>query len=147
MKKILVLIAALVVGFQAKADNNIPVTLEQMPAPAQEFIKTHFAAKTMTFAVLEKEFFGEEYNVLFTDGTTMAFDSKGNWKSVECKRGDVIPWAAVPAQIAQFVNQTYPNVQVYEIDRDNRGYDVKLTNRVELEFNANFQVVDMDYDD
>ena len=101
MKKILVLIAALVVGFQAKADNNIPVTLEQMPAPAQEFIKTHFAAKTMTFAVLEKEFFGEEYNVLFTDGTTMEFDSKGNWKSVECKRGDVIPWAAVPAQIAQ----------------------------------------------
>ena len=142
MKKILVLIAALFVGFQAKADNNIPVTLEQMPAPAQEFIKTHFAAKTMT-----KEFFGEEYNVLFTDGTTMEFDSKGNWKSVECKRGDVIPWAAVPAQIAQFVNQTYPNVQVYEIDRDNRGYDVKLTNRVELEFNANFQVVDMDYDD
>ena len=55
MKKILVLIAALVVGFQEKADNNIPVTLEQMPAPAQEFIKTHFAAKTMTFAVLEKE--------------------------------------------------------------------------------------------
>ena len=99
MKKILVLIAALVVGFQAKADNNIPVTLEQMPAPAQEFIKTHFAAKTMTFCRSRKGIFRERSITCSSQTeTTMEFDSKGNWKSVECKRGDVIPWAAVPAQ-------------------------------------------------
>lgn len=147
MKKFLVLIAALLVGFHARADNTVPVTLEQMPAPAQEFIKNHFAEKTLTFAVLEKGFLEKEYKILFTDGTTIEFDSKGNWKDIECKRGDTVPWEAVPVQIAQYITKTYPDAKVYEIDRDNRGYDVKLTNRMELEFNTDFTVIDMDYDD
>lgn len=147
MKKFLVLITALLVGFYAKADNKVPVTLEQMPSPAQEFIKKHFAEKTLTFALLEKGLLGKEYKILFTDGMTIEFDSKGNWKEIECKRGDTIPWEAVPAQIAQFITKTYPEAWIHGMDRDKRGYDVKLTNRIELKFNTDFAVIDMDYDD
>ncbi len=38
----------------------------------------------------------------------------------------------------------YPQAKVLEIDRDARGYDVKLDNRLELEYNNNFELVDID---
>ena len=33
---------------------------------------------------------------------------------------------------------------VIKLDRDRRGYDVKLNNGMELEFNKKFEIVDID---
>ena len=67
----------------------------------------------------------------------------GEWKEVECKYSTV-PTAIIPVQIASYVSQNYPDTQIVQIDRDKRDYEVKLTNRLELTFDLNFNLIDID---
>jgi hypothetical protein len=58
-----------------------------------------------------------------------------------------VPADAVPAQISSYVSQNYPGKAVIKIERHRSVYEVKLNNGMEIEFNRNFQVIDVDYDD
>ncbi len=39
---------------------------------------------------------------------------------------------------------TFPGTTILKLDRDRRGYDIKLNNGLELEYNKKFQVVEID---
>ena len=49
-----------------------------------------------------------------------------------------------PVRGGAHVKATFPGTTIIKLDRDRRGYDVKLNNGIELEYNKNFQVVDVD---
>ena len=55
-----------------------------------------------------------------------------------------VPAALVPQPIMAFVKKTYPDAVVTKIERDRRGYDVDLSNGLDLEFNSKFQLIDVD---
>ena len=78
---------------------------------------------------------------MLADGTKIEFSRKGNWEEVDCRYSEV-PAAVVPAPIANFVSENHPDARVLKIERDRRGYEVKLSNRVELSFNNSFELVD-----
>ena len=145
MKKLMILSAILVTfGINtACADNDKPITVTQLPQTAQQFIKTHFPKEKVAFAKLERDFLETTYEVLFTNSTKLEFNKNGEWKEVDCKYSTV-PAQIVPAQIAQYVAQNYPDAQVVQIDRDRRDYEVKLTNGWELTFDLNFNLIDID---
>lgn len=145
MKKLMILSAILVTfGINtACADNDKPITVTQLPQTAQQFIKTHFPKEKVAFAKLERDFLETTYEVLFTNSTKVEFYKDGEWKEVDCKYSTV-PAKIVPAQIAQYVTQNYPDAQVVQIDRDKRDYEVKLTNGWELTFDLNFNLIDID---
>ena len=42
------------------------------------------------------------------------------------------------------LGKTFPGATVIKLDRDRRGYDLKLNNGMELEFNKKFEIVDID---
>ena len=128
-----------------KADNDVPITVSELPAAAQTFITTHFKDKNVALAKKETGFFELSYDVIFTDGSKLEFDRSGNWKEVNCKYSSV-PAAVVPQQIANYVKTNYPGVAVLQIEKDDREYEVKLANRVELTFNLQFQLLDIDMD-
>ncbi|MFS6555305.1 PepSY-like domain-containing protein, partial [Parabacteroides distasonis] len=67
------------------------------------------------------------------------------WEEIDCK-ATAVPASVVPAKITQYVKANYPQVKVLQIDKKRNGYEVKLSNRMELEFNNNFQLTDMDND-
>jgi hypothetical protein len=50
----------------------------------------------------------------------------------------------VPEAISKFVADSYPQMKILEIDHDRRGYDVKLSNRMELKFDSQYQLVGID---
>ncbi len=81
--------------------------------------------------------------MIFANGDKLKFEKNGEWKEVDCKYSEV-PAAIIPQQIKESINMKYPQAKVLEIDRDARGYDVKLDNRLELEYNNNFELVDID---
>jgi predicted nucleotide-binding protein (sugar kinase/HSP70/actin superfamily) len=97
----------------------------------------------VSFAKKESDIIGNEYDVVLTDGSKMEFTSKGEWKSVECK-GGAVPADIVPKQIKQYVAKNYPDAKILKIDRDYREYEVYLSNRLELTFNKDFKLVDID---
>lgn len=146
MKKLLAIVMAMFVCVAAvKADNEVPVTVNELPATAQTFINTHFKDKKVALAKKETGFFELSYDVIFTDGNKLEFDRNGNWKEVNCKYSSV-PAAVVPQQISDYVKANYAGINILSIEKDDREYEVRLANRVELTFTLQFQLLDIDMD-
>ena len=81
--------------------------------------------------------------MVFTNSSKIEFWKDGEWKEIDCKYSTV-PSAVIPAQIAQYVSQNYPDTQIVKIDRDKRDYEVKITNGLELTFDKQFNLIDID---
>ena len=146
MKKLLAIVMAMFVCVAVvKADNEGPVTVNELPATAQTFINTHFKDKKVALAKKETGFFELSYDVIFTDGNKLEFDRNGNWKEVNCKYSSV-PAAVVPQQISDYVKANYAGINILSIEKDDREYEVRLANRVELTFTLQFQLLDIDMD-
>lgn len=146
MKKLLLLLVSVFTFQFASADNDKPITFEQLPAPAQQFIKTHFAAEKVVFTKVESEFFDKSYDVLFASGNKIEFDKQGAWTDIWCRYSQV-PAAVVPQAIRQFIETHYPGTQILTLEKDRYSYEVNLSNRWEIKFDTKFNVIDLDQDD
>lgn len=145
MKKILLtLVAIFSVGiFSAMADNDRVINKSQLPAPAQQFLNEHFAGVDLTYAKEERDIFKHSFEVRLADGTKIEFTSKGEWDEVECRFGEV-PAAIVPQAIKEYIEKNYAGAKVLYIEKDRNDYEVKLSNRLELKFDKDFNIYDID---
>ena len=141
MKKSMFILMAFVLTMclPAMADNDRVITFDQLPAPAQTLLKQHFANKVPLIVTVD----WDDYKIVYQSGEKVEFDKKCNWRELDCKSSNV-PTALIPEQIKASVKKTFPGAIVIKLDRDRRGYDVKLNNGMELEFNKNFEIVDID---
>lgn len=146
MKKIILVMAMFIacVTF-AKADNDKPISVQDLPVAAQNFIRQHFSEKKIALAKKETDLFLNSYDVLFTDGSKIEFDRKGEWTEVNCKYS-FVPEAVFPSQIKDYIEKNYPEAKVLKIERDTRDFEVKLSNKVELKFDTMFRLIDIDLD-
>lgn len=144
MKKI-ILSMCVFVGFvfTAVADNDIPITVDQLPKPAKQLIETYFSDTKVSYAKKETEMLDKSYEVIFTNGSKIEFDSKGKWKDIKCKTTKV-PDGIIPQKIKAYVDSNYPEVNIIEIDKDRTDYEVKLTNGLELKFDLKFNLIKID---
>ncbi|CDC98899.1 PepSY-like domain-containing protein [Alistipes sp. CAG:268] len=145
MKKIFVSAALLFAGITASfaGDRERPITLDKLPAAAQEFLAANFKDLTLAYAVEDPKFIGSEYEVIYTDRTEVDFESNGEWSSVERKYA-AVPAAIVPVQIADYVKKSFAGESIRKIDRDKYTWEVELSNGLEIKFDRNFQVIDID---
>ncbi len=140
------ILLALVFSFAVSdsyALNDKVISKNQLPAQAQSFLNENFAGSGISYAKLETDFFERSYEVMLSDGTKLEFTNKGNWKEVDCRYSEV-PEAIIPAPVKKYISDNYEGSKVLKIERDSRGYDVKLSNRLELKFNKDFEIVDID---
>ena len=144
IKKTLMVLVCLV-AFQtaAMADNDKPVNVNQLPATAQQVIKGSFAGKKVALAKVESGLIDKSYDVIFTTGEKIEFDRSGNWTEIDCKRSEV-PATLVPTQIKNYVNTNYSGNKILKIEKDRNEYEINLSNGVEVKFNKNFMVIDID---
>ena len=123
-------------------DDDRVITYDQLPQAAQIFLKANFATKVPLLVTAD----WDDFTIRYESGEKIEFDKNGNWKDIECYSNKV-PADAVPAQISSYISQHYPGKSVIKIERHRSVFEVKLNNGMEIEFNRNFQVIDMDYDD
>ncbi|MEE0689767.1 MAG: PepSY-like domain-containing protein, partial [Bacteroidaceae bacterium] len=117
----------------------------QLPQLAQTFLNKHFKDSKIAMVTSERDWMilDKEYNVIFANGDKIEFDSKGNWENIECRHASV-PQHIVPTAITQHISQAFPGTSIKEIDHDRRGYDVELSNGVEVKFDNNFKAYKID---
>lgn len=127
----------------AKADNDNPIQVNELPQKAQEFIKQNFPKNEVSYAKVEKEFMDKKFEVVFVNGDKVEFDKNGAWKEVDCKFS-VVPDNIIPKQIKAHLNKQYPEAKILKIERDSKGYEVKLNNRLELKYTPTFQLREID---
>lgn len=136
MKKMVLSAVFLFAAFtsvMAFTGDDRPVTFEQLPEKAQQFIKQHFGDRKISYAKQDTDWFDGDYEVRFVDGDKVAFRRNGDWEEVECK-GTQVPAAIVPQAISGYVAKQHPDERIIEIERDARGYEIKLSNRIEIKF-------------
>ncbi len=140
MKKYLFLMVALLtMSFNAKADHNQVITYNQLPEAAQTLLKQYFAGKVPLIVTMD----WDDYNIVYESGEKVEFDKQGNWKEIDCKVSRV-PSELIPEQIKSHIKATVPGTTILKLDRNRRGYEVKLNNGLEVEYNRDFQVIDID---
>ena len=84
MKKIVFLFVGLfVMNIMAWASNDKPINVSEMPKPAQEFIKRHFANQKVAVAKMETDFMAKSYDVIFTNGDKVEFDKRMRVKDID----------------------------------------------------------------
>ncbi len=144
MKRIILSLAALIMACGAMfADNDKPITVDQLPATAKQFITDYFSNAKVSYAKMDKELFDKSYEVVFVNGSKVEFDAKGEWENVDCEFTQV-PEGIVPAQIKNYISTNHEDTKIVEIDRDRRDYEVKLSNGLKLTFDLKFNAIKID---
>lgn len=145
MKKILLVLAAVFsVGvFVAVADNDKVINKNQLPIPAQQFIDSHFAGADLLYAKEDCNIFFSSYEVRLANGVKLEFSSKGNWEEVDCNEG-AVPVGIVPQPIKDYVEKNYAGERILVIEKNRNDYEIKLSNRLELKFDKEYRLYDID---
>jgi len=119
-----------------------PIKFNQLPALSQKTVKNNFSNKQV--ATVERESGARKsYEVRFTDGDEIEFNGDGTWREVK-SRHSAVPDSFVPKPVKSYVNKHYPNTRICEIERVGKRTEVKLSNGLEIEFSAKYEVVKID---
>jgi hypothetical protein len=121
-------------------DRIIPA--EQLPAAAKTFIQKTFPGQTVSYATID--FDGRNtYEVCLSNGVEVDFNKNGVWDKVDCNYS-AVPASLVPTNIANYVKTHFAGAKVVKIDKERHGYDVELSNDLELKFNKQGQLMNID---
>ena len=142
MKKIFAVAAIVLASLQIVKADDRPVTFSQLPVPAQTFINTNYPDEKISYATKDDDFILPDYNVMLANGVKIQFEHSGALEKIEARAG--IPVELIPFQIRDYVKMHYPDAIFVEYEIGKRSYEVKLSNRLELKFNRNFNVIEID---
>jgi hypothetical protein len=130
-------------SFQAIGQEKV-IEVNNLPKAAQSFISSNYGNDKVALVKSEKELMQSiEYKVVLASGIELEFDSKGNWTEVDAKSKSV-PQGIVPAKIKSYVQKSFPNNYIVQINKDSKGYEVELTNGIEVKFNKNAEFIKID---
>ncbi|RXE69944.1 hypothetical protein ED328_00800 [Muribaculaceae bacterium Isolate-001 (NCI)] len=145
MKKLLMVLAILIgIAGYGFAKDIYAHDASVLPKAAQSIIAKNFKAK-VSVVKMDKDF-GRvtEYEAILADGTEISFDRDGNWDNIEVNKSKSVPAALVPKGIRNFVAKQQPGQRIVGIDKERSGYDVELTNGIDLKFNKAGQFIRYD---
>lgn len=141
MKKFLFAISAAIISLTCAADDR-PINPERLPNAAKTFISTYFPEATISHAQTDDDIFRPDYTVILSNGAKIEFSNNGRMEKIESRAG--IPEELIPVQIREHVQRQYPGADYIEYEADRHYYEVGLSNRLELRFNKDYNLVEVD---
>lgn len=148
MKKLILAFTILfsIATLTMSCDKETVVTEDQLPSTASQFLNQHFNNVKILSIVEEKEgLSGKEYDVLLDNGIEIKFDKNGEWLNIDAKADTTsLPESLIPASINSYVKQNYANAGINSIEKEKHGYDVELTNGLDLVFDKDGKFVRID---
>ncbi len=138
MKKIVLMLAiALGLTFAASAKDTYAHDASVLPEAARTTISNNFKAKVSVVKIEKTMGRVDEYEVVLTDGTEISFDRSGNWDNVEVANNASIPKSLIPKGISEYVKKNHSGTRVVGIDKERSGYEVELSNGIDMKFDRN----------
>lgn len=145
MKKIIALLTvALLTVSVACARDRVSRNVSDLPVGAQTMLTKYFPKTPLSHIKIDSGFLsGNEYDVVLTDGTQIEFDSKGNWKEIDCGANSV-PAALILKPISDYVRANFKGQKIVQIQVERTHYDVELSSGLDLKFDraGRFQRID-----
>jgi hypothetical protein len=144
MKKILLsMLAVATLAVTPTMAEDVAITAQRLPEAAQKFLKTHFAQNKVVTATHDRDFADNDYTVVLDNGTKIEFDASGKWESVKNRNGKM-PASVVPAKIQSYVSEKFPSLGIEKIERKRSGFEVELTNDLDLRFGPDGRFIGID---
>ena len=134
----LMALVCLMMSSVCRADDT-PISPEALPAAAKTFVQTNFPGQKIIYA--EKDW--NSYECRLDDGTKIEFNKKGNWDKVDCHM-KAVPAAIVPEAIQTYVKVNFEGCIITKIDKERYGYEIELSNDIDLKFNYQGVLIGMD---
>ena len=78
------------------------------------------------------------------DGSHIEFDTDDTWDKVESPMTQPVPAQLIPAPIATHLQANFPGTFVTKIDKERNGYEIELATGVELKYNKQGALIEMD---
>lgn len=140
----LLLIAILGISMAACSDKDEdePMSSSDLPTTAKDFIVANFPSSSIISVVKDKT----EYDVVLSDGTKIEFNKDGEWMDVDAAPTKALPSGFYPDTIDKYVAENYEGFVINEISKVNTGFEVDLTNDVELLFGKEGNFISMKLD-
>ena len=139
MKKLIFAFIAIVCfGFSsamAQNTNTNPVITQ--------FVTQHFPDATVQMVMPDDD----DIDVVLNDYTKIEFRRNNEWKKVDCEHSTTftaVPATLVPEQITAYVTANFPNAIIKKLEKNFRSWEIELNNGLELKFNSNFKVMEID---
>lgn len=146
MKRIgIILIGLALMTNMACADNDkVTNNINELPQVSRTFLNNYFNGNQVSHIKIDKDLLlVDSYDVILTDGTSVEFNRDGEWKEVKSFQQN-IPDTLIPAEIRQYVSQNYPGQKIMTVERGKRKVSVDLANGLELKFDLNGNLIDID---
>ncbi|MDR2982259.1 MAG: PepSY-like domain-containing protein [Puniceicoccales bacterium] len=148
IKTFFIYTCALVVGLFAttslRADDEKPVTPEQLPALAKTFVKENFADQKIVLVMHDKGWTSSKYDVTLSDGTEIEFSSGGEWLEIETKGAKALPESVIPAAVLTYLKANHKDAPAKELAKKRYGYKVELRGGLELKFSKEGKFIGYD---
>ena len=139
MKKLSIITAFIAILWfgmsSAMAQNSNPVITQ--------FVEQHFPNATIQMVMPDED----DIDVVLNDYTKLEFRLNNEWKKVDCEHSTTftcVPATLVPEQITAYVTANFPNAVIKKLEKKFRGWEIELNNGLELKFNSNFRVMEID---
>lgn len=142
MKKIVLTLIGLAAFAAALSADDKPINFDKLPSAAKAYVQTNFPGEKISFVLQDDDLIRPDYTVVLTNGIKLEFDHSGALTQISSPDG--IPAEQVPVSIRNYVQAHYPDAGYLEFEIGKRTYEVKLTNRMELKFNRNFHIIEVD---
>ncbi len=144
MKKYLFLmLLPMVIGLASCDYHDRVVDKGDMPTKTTMFISDYFPGCDIVSIDKDRDLGGVSYDVVLEGDVKIEFNRSGDWTSVDCEKGQV-PDSVLPQEVLDYVRKRFARVYVVEIERGVMGYDVKLSNDLELDFDKSGKFVRVD---
>ena len=120
-------------------DNDVKVTIDELPQAAKDLLDKNFGGKEVNNVTTDND----DFTVYYKSGEKVEFDKQGALKEVENMAG--VPAALIPEKIKAAAEAAFAGAIITQFDhKDDGGYEVKLNNGKEIEFNSAFEQVRID---
>jgi len=124
-------------------DKDQVISYDQLPGNAKTIIEQYFDRNQVAYVQKDGAGIWTEYEVKFNNQNEIDFNHKGELKSVDMKVG-VVPSDLVPQQIRDYVSTNYPGQSIRKYSVESNGYEIELSNGLEIEFDKKFNFKKID---
>lgn len=137
MKKLMMIaVMALSVVFAASARDEYSRDVNVLPIAAKTILKNNFKSGVNHIKIDRELGNIKDYTVILVDGTEVEFDKYGNWTDIEVAPNKSVPVNMLPKGIMDYVKANQKGTRIVGIEKNRNGYDVELSNGVEMKFNS-----------
>lgn len=147
MKKFLLIMMTLLCVCGAAWADNYTINRDKLPEKAQQMLKEYFPKAKIGMIKVDRHLLKKtDYDVKLVNGTKIEFNNAGKWTSVDCKSRQV-PDGLVMKAIRNYVTKNCNGAFITKIENKVSGYEITLSDGVEMKFNKLGKLTKIEVDD